>query len=74
LIIFRKYQMPPRFRKAILLPLLHPAIERLAVEANPPAIPYEGQLASVDPVVDRMTCHAEVLRGRPHVEPPLFDT
>jgi hypothetical protein len=74
LIIFRKYQMPPRFRKAILLSLLHPAIERLAVEANPPAIPDEGQLASVDPVVDGMTCHAEVLRGRPDVEPPLFDT
>jgi len=42
LIIFRKYQMPPRFRKAILLPLPHPAIERIAVEANPPAIPDEG--------------------------------
>jgi hypothetical protein len=65
--------MPPRFRKAILLSLLHPAIERIAVEANPPAIPDEGQLASVDPVVDRMTCHAEVLRGRPHVEPSRLD-
>lgn len=73
LIIFRKYQMPPRFRKAILLPLLHPAIERLAVEAHPPAIPDEGQLAAVDPVVDRMTCHAEVLRGRPDVEPSRLD-
>src|SRR6476619_2281381 len=45
LIIFRKYQMPPRFRKAILLSPLHPAIERIAVEANPPAIPDERQLA-----------------------------
>jgi hypothetical protein len=57
----------------MLLPLLHPSIERLAVEANPPAIPDERQLASVDPVVDGMTCHAEVLGRRPHVEPPLFD-
>jgi hypothetical protein len=73
LIIFRKYQMPPRFRKAILLPPLHPAIERLAVEPNPPAIPDEGQLAAVDSVVDRVTCHAEVLCGRLHIEPPLFD-
>src|SRR5262245_10780092 len=73
LIIFRKYQMPPRFRKAILLPLSHPAIERITIKANPPAIPDEGQLASVDPVVDRMTCHAEVLRGRPHIEPLRLD-
>jgi hypothetical protein len=73
LIIFRKYQMPPRFRKAILLPLSHPAIERITIEANPPAIPDEGQLASVDPVVDRMTRHAEVLRSCPDVEPLRLD-
>jgi hypothetical protein len=73
LIIFRKYQMPPLFRKAILLPLPHPAIERIAVEPNPPAVPDERQLASVDPVVDRMTGHAEVLRGCPDVEPARFD-
>ena len=35
LIIFRKYQMPPRFRKAMLLPLPHPAIERMRGRSEP---------------------------------------
>jgi hypothetical protein len=73
LIIFRKYQIPPRFRKAILLPLSHPPIERIAIEPNPAAITDEWQLASVDPVVDCMTSHAEVLRGCPNVEPLRLD-
>src|SRR5690606_7919070 len=54
LIIFRKYQMPPRFRKAIRFPLSHPAIQRLAIEPDPAAVADEWQLAAVDPVVDRM--------------------
>jgi hypothetical protein len=62
--------MPPRFRKAILLPFLHPTVKGIAVEANPSTISDERQLTPVDPVIDRMTRHAEVLRGRPNVEPP----
>jgi hypothetical protein len=65
--------MPPRFRKAIFLPLSHPAIERITIEPNPAAITDEWQLASVDPVVDCMTSHAEVLRGCPDDEPLRLD-
>jgi hypothetical protein len=61
--------MPPRFRKAMLRPLAHPTIERIPIEANPPAISDEGQLEPVDAVIDRMTRHAEIPRGRVHIEP-----
>src|SRR5688500_15462552 len=73
LIIFRKYQMPPRLRKAIFLPLSHPAIECITIEPNPAAITDEWQLAPVDPVVDCMTSHAEVLCGCSDVEPLRLD-
>ena len=36
--------MPPRFTKAILHPLLHPAIERHAIESNETTVTDERQL------------------------------
>jgi hypothetical protein len=57
----------------MFLPLFHPAIDRVPIEAHPPAVPDERQLQAVDAVIDRMTGRAEVLRGRVHVEPARFD-
>src|SRR5215218_568176 len=44
LIILRKYQMPPRFTKAMLHPLGHPAIDRFAIEPNDATVSDERDL------------------------------
>src|SRR5437899_549052 len=73
LIIFRKYQIPPRFLKAMLHPLAHPAIECLAVEPDESTASNEWNLTAADAVIERMSAHAEVLRSRVHVEPARLD-
>ena len=73
LICFPKYQTSPRFFKAMLHPLAHPSIERLAVEPDDPATPDEWNLAAADAVIERVAAHAQVLRSRVHVEPARLD-
>jgi len=69
----RKYQTPPRFTKAILHLLLQPAVERYAIESQETTVTDERQLQSRDLVVERMSRHAEVLRGRIDIEPARLD-
>jgi hypothetical protein len=73
LIVFRKYQIPPRFLKAIAHPLAHPAIKSLTIESNDPTAPNEWNLTTTDAVIDRMSAHAEVLSRGVHVEPTWLD-
>ena len=73
LIRFVKYQISPRFSKPIAHPLAHPAIQRLAVEPDDPTTPYERNLTTAHAVVERMSAHAQVLRGRVDVEPARLD-
>src|SRR6516165_10338210 len=73
LIVFRKYQIPPRFLKAIAHPLAHPAIKSLPVESNDPTAPNEWNLPTTDAVIDRVSAHTEVLSRGVHVEPTRLD-
>src|ERR1700680_846980 len=73
LIRFVKYQISPRFSKPIAHPLAHPAIQRLAVEPDDPTTPYERNLTTAHAVVEPMSAHAQVLRGRVDVEPAGLD-
>jgi hypothetical protein len=73
LIVFRRYQIPPRFLKAIAHPLAHPAIKSLSIESNDPTAPNEWNLPTTDAVIDRMPAHAEVLSRGVDVEPARLD-
>jgi hypothetical protein len=73
LIVFRKYQIPPRFLKAIAHPLAHPAVKSLPIESNDPTAPNEWNLPTTDTVIERMPAHTEVLSRGVHVEPTRLD-
>jgi hypothetical protein len=73
LIILRRYQTPPRFTKAILDLLLEPAVERQAIESQETTVTDERQLDARDLVVQRVSRHAQVLRGRVDIEPARLD-
>jgi len=73
LIRFVKYQISPRFSKPIAHPLAHPAVERLPIESDDPTVPDEWNLTTAHAVVERMSAHAQVLRGRIHVEPARLE-
>lgn len=68
-----KYQISPRFSKPIAHPLAHPAIQRLTIEPDDPTTPYERNLTTAHAVVERMSAHAQVLRGRVDVKPARLD-
>src|SRR5688500_6795409 len=70
---FAKYQISPRFSKAMLHPLAHPAIERQAVEPDAPTVLDEWNLSTADSVIERVSAHAQVLRSGIHVEPARLD-
>jgi hypothetical protein len=57
----------------MLHPLGHPAIERLAVEPDEASMTDERQLQPGDLVIQRVSGHAEVPRGRVDVEPTWGD-
>jgi hypothetical protein len=57
----------------MLHPLVHPAIERLAVEPDDPTVSDEWNLTAADAVIERVAAHAQILRGRVHVEPARLD-
>lgn len=73
LIIFLKYQVSPRFIKAMTHPLCHPAIESESIEQDDSPVLHERNLATPDAVVQRIDAHAEVPRGRVDIQPARFN-
>lgn len=58
---------------AILRLLFKAPVERRAIEPNEPSVTDERQLQSRDLVVEGVSRHAQVLRGRVDVEPARRD-